>query len=160
MKKLNATEIKKIAKELKIKNWWNKKRDDLVQEIAIEKDWGNETTETIEFLLSGGKITKCEDSPNPVPVHTRQDQAYKVTEKPMKNARKRPAKKVNKKTDKKPAQKKTDGLVTLAEICTELSVEPRIARRKLRSSDLTKPEAGWAWDKKSPDLKAVRKLLK
>jgi hypothetical protein len=38
IKEMNSTEVKAIAKELKIKDWWNKKKDILIAEIeAIQK---------------------------------------------------------------------------------------------------------------------------
>ena len=41
LQEMNSVEIKKIAKELKIKNWWLLKKADLIEQIQME----NEATE-------------------------------------------------------------------------------------------------------------------
>jgi hypothetical protein len=158
MTNLNAAQVKKIAKELTIKNWWTKKRADLVIEIAAIKGWAAESAETIEFLLSGGTITQCEAAPIPAPKHTKEDQAFQVTEKPAKKRRKPSTKKP---TDKKPAKVKlvkseVEG-ISLANLCTELSVEPRIARRKLRNAKFVKPATGWFFP--TDEIQSVKDLL-
>lgn len=50
-----------------------------------------------------------------------------------------------------------DGLVTLAEICEELKIEPRDARKTLRGK-VEKPDAGWAWD--PAEAKKIKAILK
>lgn len=158
MTNLNATEIKQIAKTLKIKNWWNKKRADLVIEIAVIKGWTDAEPATLEFLIAGGVITQCEAAAIPAPKHTKEDQAFAVTEKPAPKRRKPSTKK---KTDKKPTEAKIvtpqgDG-INLANLCKELSVEPRIARRKLRNAKFVKPATGWFF--LTADIQAVKDLL-
>lgn len=50
-----------------------------------------------------------------------------------------------------------DGLVTLAEICEELNIEPRDARKTLRNK-VEKPDSGWCW---TPDeAKKIKAMLK
>jgi len=48
--------------------------------------------------------------------------------------------------------------VTLAMICDELNIQPRDARKKLRSSKTPKPEAGWVWPAEEAD--AIKEILK
>lgn len=50
-----------------------------------------------------------------------------------------------------------EGLITLAEICAELKIEPRDARKTLRGK-VEKPEAGWAWP--ADEAKKVKAILK
>ena len=62
--------------------------------------------------------------------------------------------------DKKPAVERDPNLVTLKELCFDLELEPRIARRMLRKA---KGNIGtgsrWEWQKGSDELTAVRKCL-
>jgi hypothetical protein len=50
--------------------------------------------------------------------------------------------------------------ITLAEICKTLKIEPRIARRILRKSDIQVDSARWVWKKGSPAATTVINLLK
>lgn len=50
-----------------------------------------------------------------------------------------------------------DGLVTLADICAELKIEPRDARKTLRNK-VEKPDAGWAWP--ADEAAKVKAILK
>lgn len=156
MKNLNAAEVKQIAKELKVKDWWNKKRADLVAEIAEIKGWSHEAPEIIEFLLAGGEIKQCPASEFPLPKPEKETSAMVATEK---KPRRRPAKKVKATTEKKSRQPQ-EGMVSLSDICTELGVEGRIARRKLRTAKFEKPGATWAWAEGSKEIEEVKDLLK
>lgn len=158
MKQLNAAEVKQVAKELKIKDWWNKKRDVLVAEIAEVKGWSSEKTEIIEFLLAGGEITKCPAPEFPAPRPNREDQAMLTPEK--RKPRKRPTKKSETLEKKSKKTESTEGRVTLSQICEELGVEGRIARRKLRGSKIEKPGSTWAWPEGDESIEEVKDLLK
>lgn len=50
-----------------------------------------------------------------------------------------------------------DGLVSLADICAELKIEPRDARKTLRNK-VEKPDAGWAWP--AAEAAKVKAILK
>lgn len=50
-----------------------------------------------------------------------------------------------------------DGLVTLADLCAELKIEPRDARKTLRNK-VEKPDAGWAWP--ADEAAKIRTILK
>ena len=69
------------------------------------------------------------------------------------------------KPEKKPRERKEPeardpNLVTLKELCFELEIEPRIARRMLRKAKGTIGTGSrWEWTKGSDDLAAVRKVL-
>jgi len=75
MTTLNAAQVKQIAKELKVKNWWNKKRADLITEIADLKGWTGETPETVEYLLGGGEIKQLPYGPEVKPEIRHQESA-------------------------------------------------------------------------------------
>lgn len=151
MANLTAAQVKQIAKELKVKNWWNMKRADLVAAIAEIKGWTNHTPENLEFLLAGGTVTELPPAGIPPIKPPKETSALKVQEKPK---RKRPTKKADKKA---PAKKKTtslpEGWVTLAQLCEEHSVEPRVARRRLRNSEAEKDNNyGWAWEAPATEI--------
>jgi len=155
MTTLNAAQVKQIAKELKVKNWWNKKRADLITEIADLKGWTGETPETVEYLLGGGEIKQLPYGPEVKPEIRHQESAGQARKKPTKVT-----KKTADKAEKKTAKKVTDeNTVTLAGICLELGVEGRIARRKLRTSDITKPGKQWEWELGNADIDKVKTLL-
>ena len=68
-------------------------------------------------------------------------------------------------SDKQPAKKPTASEqpaseVALADICKSIKMEPRIARRILRGSDIKVAGHRWAWKKGSPEIAKVTKLLK
>lgn len=153
-KRLNAAEVKKVAKELKVKDWWNKKRDVLVAEISELKGWSHEKPEVIEYFLAGGKITKCEPAAAPATKVTKETQAM------VKPTRRKPTKKSTKVKGESKPRTPVEGMVTLAAICEELGVESRIARRKLRGSDIEKPAGSWAWEEGSKEIQKVKDLLK
>lgn len=62
--------------------------------------------------------------------------------------------------DPKPQPKDREGLVTLKELCFDLDIEPRVARRKLRKAQ-GKVGTGsrWEWTKDSAEYHAVCKVL-
>lgn len=60
----------------------------------------------------------------------------------------------NRAAGKKPVP---DGMISIADLCTKLKIEPRIARGVLRKK-FDKPEHGWAWSKK--DAEKVEATLK
>lgn len=70
----------------------------------------------------------------------------------------------------KPATKPVVELVTLKQLCTEMKIDPREARERLRlakrdakkNPELAKshkPGHAWEWPKNSPALKEVRAVL-
>jgi hypothetical protein len=58
-----------------------------------------------------------------------------------------------------PSEPRPDGLVSIADIATELNIEPRDARKLLRAKNIEKPAHGaWAWPKNAVD--GIKKLLR
>ncbi len=64
-----------------------------------------------------------------------------------------------KKTAKKKVVKVDDGMITLAALATELKMDPKVARVKLRKAELKRGEGRWAWPIGSAELTKVKKLL-
>lgn len=157
MKPLTAAALKAMAKELQIKDWWNKKKEVLLQEVSEARGCGHESPPVQEFLLQGGEIKSLPGFEGIAPKPTREDSAMTARKKPVKKTpvKKTPAKKA---TPKK--VESTGGLVTLGDLCKELGVEGRVARRKLRGSEIEKPGAQWAWEEGSKELNSVIELLK
>lgn len=60
---------------------------------------------------------------------------------------------------KESAKKRSTDHISLHDICEELGVEGRIARRKLRNSDITKPGSSWEWPANHKDIAKVKELL-
>lgn len=52
------------------------------------------------------------------------------------------------------------GLTTIADICAELKIEPRIARGILRKAKIDKPAEGWAWSDPAPIAKLIKDNMK
>lgn len=69
----------------------------------------------------------------------------------------------SKKTVEKSTPRKTterDGqTITLAQLCEELKVEPRIARRRLRAAAGAAEGLRYVWDTKSQDLESVKAII-
>lgn len=167
---LTLTKLQQAAKSVKIKNWWKMKKADLI--VALKKHHTVNNEAELEFVIEKG-ITQCPDAPNQIEANNDEkcagtkvdhDKLKEIADskKEAKKRRKpRKAKSSDKKESKKASKKAKapEGSTTLAAICEELGVEPRIARRKLRNSDITKPEAGWAWTD-AKEIKKVKELIK
>ncbi|AUM59755.1 RNA helicase [Pseudomonas phage PMBT14] len=161
--------VRKLATELKIKYTKSTTREELVFAIADVKGWANEKAEVIEFLIAGGNI---EELPGftaiaPKPNSRETSAGGKVEPQEPKKPRKptkatdaaKPASKPAKAASAKP--KATGETVSIQDICEELDVEGRVARRKLRGSDIVKPsESGWNWEAGHADIAKVKELLK
>ncbi len=125
----------------------------LIENIA-EKT--GETTEVVLFLANGGAIKEVPgfQAVAPKKVNRTETSAGGKVE-PKRQPRR--IKRTENDAPKKAAVK--EGVVTLQNICDELNVEGRIARRKLRNSDITKPGASWEWEAGHADIDAVKVLL-
>lgn len=84
------------------------------------------------------------------PTVTTPDHLIKTPSKAPSAPRQRPA--------STPKASKTPGMITIAEIAQELSMEPRVARGILRTTNTPKPSIGWVWN--DVDSKAIITLLK
>lgn len=141
-----AKELRTMAKELGIKGWHKlNKREELVSAIAEKNGWSNEKPEVIEFLINGGKIKRLPGFEGVKPKPVRRDSEMQTPKKPRRTPRK---------------VAKQSNMITLRSICEELGVDGRVARRKLRNSDIPKPGSQWEWSQGHEDIKRVKELLK
>lgn len=164
---LTIPQLKAICKELGIPTSKTTPRADLVFQIADKKGWANEKNEVIEFLLSGGCIETLPGFTAIAPKKNSRETSAGGKVEP--EAPKKAPRKVQK-SDKAPTEAKSprkakvketkDDQVTIQAICEELGVEGRVARRKLRGSDITKPGDSWTWEAGHADIQKVRELLK
>ena len=66
---------------------------------------------------------------------------------------------VKKKANGIAAKKEVDpNQTTLKQLCKDLKLDPRLARRKLRDAEM-KADGRWSWKTGSNDLKKVEKIL-
>jgi len=131
--------------------------------------------ETVEeYLARGGKITELPAPIFPAPKPTRESSAMKKNPVPEKKAprrvskptlseqgetkeKRKPVKKVKAEATRAPG---SGSLVTLASLVEASGIEARVARRRLRNSDIEKPGAQWEWEAGHADIAKVKELLK
>lgn len=158
---LTAAELKTLAKEFKVKNWWNLKKVDLITELtniqltqedeaAVQK--ANEEYQK-ELKEKAKKTTQEENHLVPMP----------GTQDP--NWGKQAAGEIPKKTLKTPKMEKNEeNLVTLKELASEFHMKGSKARRLLRNETAARPFGGnrWEWDKDlhQKELELARSILK
>lgn len=155
--------VRELAKALGIPFSGKTERAQLVQEIAKQKGWENETTEVIEFLIGGGSISEVPGFTAIAPKPNNRETSAGGKVEPVPEKPKKAPRKLSKpeSAEAKPAKAaKPDGSVTLAGLLEELGVEGRVARRKLRGSDIQKPGDSWSWEAGHADIQRVRDLLK
>ena len=137
---LTAAELKTLAKEFKVKNWWNLKKADLITELTnIRLDLEDKAAvqkATGEYQEELKKTESQETQPS------------------------------EKKTPKKKAkvEKNEENLVTLKELAAEFHMKGTKARRLLRNEAAARPFGGnrWEWDKDlhKSELELARSILK
>ena len=131
---LTAAELKTLAKEFKVKNWWNLKKTDLISELSSIQ----ETYKKAEESFQGAE-----------------EEAQKKEESPKSKAKKTKAPKV---------EKNEENLVTLKELAAEFHMKGTKARRLLRNETAARPFGGnrWEWDKDlhKAELELARSILK
>ena len=131
---LTAAELKTLAKEFKVKNWWNLKKADLITELFSIQ----ETYKKAEESFQGAE-----------------EEAQKKEESPKSKAKKTKAPKV---------EKNEENLVTLKELAAEFHMKGTKARRLLRNETAARPFGGnrWEWDKDlhKAELELARSILK
>lgn len=171
---LTIPQLKAICKELGIPTSKTTPRADLVFQIADKKGWANEKNEVIEFLLSGGCIETLPGFTAIAPKKNSRETSAGGKVEP--EAPKKAPRKVKKESKEETgtiarvvgssrkvsptAPKNLKDTVTIQAICEELGVEGRVARRKLRGSDIAKPGDSWTWEAGHADIQKVRELLK
>ena len=164
---LKAEDLKKLAKDHKVKNWWLLKKTDLVAALAeIQAEVKEEehlTSDDIDDLISQvqkelGLDKEVPQEENPlVPMPGTQDPNWgeKAAGKASKKAKAPKAPKV---------EKDQDNLVTIKELAAEFNMKGTKARRLLRNESALRPFGSnrWEWDKvlHTEELNKVREILK
>ena len=139
---LTAAELKTLAKEFKVKNWWNLKKADLITELTnIKLD--------LEDKAAVQKATE----------------EYQEELKKTESQETQPSeKKTSKKTKAPKVEKDEENLVTLKELAAEFHMKGTKARRLLRDAAISRPYGGnrWEWDKNLhiDELNMAREYLK
>lgn len=139
MKDLNtmkAVEIKELAKELKVKNWWTMKKADLI--AAIQQ-------------IQQPQEEKVEEVQQPAEPEEKAEQT-KIT------LDLTDVKEPEKKDEPKAEPKTREGKFTLKMILEELNMNGKKARRILRNKEVVKPGKQWEWDNEE-EFKKVKDLL-
>lgn len=138
---LTAAELKTLAKEFKVKNWWNLKKTDLITELTnIKLDLEDKATvqKATEEYQEELKETESQET--------------QTTEK-----------KTPKKTKTPKVGKNEENLVTLKELAAEFHMKGTKARRLLRNETAARPFGGnrWEWDKDlhQKELELARSIL-
>lgn len=161
---LKAEDLKKLAKDHKVKNWWLLKKTDLIAALAeIQAEVKEEehlTPDDIDDLVSQVKqeLGLNEEDPqeeNPlVPMPGTQDP----------NWGEKAAGKASKKAKAPKMEKDQDNLVTVKELAAEFNMKGTKARRLLRNEAALRPFGSnrWEWDKvlHTEELAKVREILK
>lgn len=143
LKTLTAADLKTLAKELKVKNWWNLKKADLITELTnIKLD-----------LEDQAAVQKANEE--------YQEELKKAETQGAKKTQKAQAKKKAKATK---VEKDEENLVTLKELAAEFGMKGTKARRLLRDAAISRPYGGnrWEWDKNLhiDELNMAREYLK
>ena len=139
---LTAAELKTLAKEFKVKNWWNLKKADLITELTnIKLDLEDKAAvqrATEEYQEELKKTESQETQPS--------------------------EKETPKKTKTTKVEKNEENLVTLKELAAEFHMQGTKARRLLRDAAISRPYGGnrWEWDKNLhiDELNMAREYLK
>lgn len=154
------TWIKDKAKEHKI-NPVGKSIEKLLELVAEKLQ---EKPEVVSYMAThGGKIEEVPGFTGVAPKKNNRETSAggKVQpEEPKKTPRKLNRTPKPEKPAKEPKKQPNADVVTLSSILEELGVEGRIARRKLRTSDIQKPGSSWEWSKGHADIAKVKELLK
>lgn len=141
---LKSTELKNLAKEFKVKNWWLLNKSSLVSAL-VEIKLGQEDDEAVRKANEEHqkelqkKDQETEESFNGKAKTTRKPKAPKV-------------------------EKDQDNLVTIKELAAEYGMKGTKARRLLRNETAARPFGGnrWEWDKElhKEALDKARAILK
>ena len=124
---LTAAELKTLAKEFKVKNWWNLKKADLITELT-----------NIKLDLEDKAAVQ------------RATEEYQEELKKTESQETQPSEKETLKKTKAPkVEKNEENLVTLKELAAEFHMKGTKARRLLRDAAISRPYGGnrWEWDK-------------
>lgn len=139
---LKSTELKELAKEFKVKNWWLLNKNNLINalvEIKLDLEDKAAVQKATEEYQEELKKTESQET--------------KTTEK-----------KTTKKNKAPKVEKNEENLVTLKELAAEFHMKGTKARRLLRNETAARPFGGnrWEWDKDlhKAELELARSILK
>lgn len=170
---LKAEDLKKLAKDHKVKNWWLLKKTDLIAALAeIQLDLEDQAAvqkANEEYQKELGLDGEVPQEKKPV---YDENHIYKDEKIPMpgtqdpnwgeKAAGKAPKKDKAPKAPK--VEKDQDNLVTIKELAAEFNMKGTKARRLLRNESALRPFGSnrWEWDKvlHTEELNKVREILK
>lgn len=174
---LKSTELKAMAKELKVKNWWNLKKEELIAEIEkaqpatepvkpqeeIPTEDNSLTPDEVKVLNKIPQMDEYDDEDHSI-LHA--DYTYHLRKNSHRGAtildsliRKGYLKTTGK---GKPSDRITitskglkeiteevnsEDIVTLKEIIIDLGIKGTKARRILRGTDIPRPYNRWEWDR-------------
>lgn len=145
---LTAENLKKLAKEYKVKNWWLLKKTELLEALTLIQEEAKEETHTTEEDVK--EMVHQAAKELGIELETQEEPKQKAPK-----AKKEKAPKV---------EKDEDNLVTLKELAAEYHMKGTKARRLLRNETAVRPFGGnrWEWDKDlhQAELEAARSILK
>lgn len=145
---LTAENLKKLAKEYKVKNWWLLKKTELLEALTLIQEEAKEETHTTEEDVK--EMVHQAAKELGIELETQGEPKQKTPK-----AKKEKTLKV---------EKNEDNLVTLKELAAEYHMKGTKARRLLRNETAARPFGGnrWEWDKDlhKTELEAARSILK
>lgn len=145
---LTAENLKKLAKEYKVKNWWLLKKTELLEALTLIQEEAKEETHTTEEDVK--EMVHQAAKELGIELETQEEPKQKTPK-----AKKEKAPKV---------EKNEENLVTLKELAAEFHMKGTKARRLLRNETAARPFGGnrWEWDKDlhKAELELARSILK
>lgn len=161
---LTLKQLQTLGKEKKIKGWHKMKSAELHEALVTSLGIEKEKKEVQDFIIQGGQIQEVKSGPFPAPKPQKQDSALVKrdregnvkTKKPRKSSKF--AEGENGEWKAKPRTQKFES-VTLQDICEEIGVVERVARRRLRNSDFKKMGTQWQWKPEDPVIQEVKDFL-
>lgn len=138
---MNLKNLQALAKEFKVKNWWNLKKADLITELT-----------NIKLDLEDKAAVQKATEEYQKELKETESQETQTTEKKTK-------------TTKAPkVEKNEENLVTIKELAAEFHMKGTKARRLLRNETAARPFGGnrWEWDRDlhKAELELARSILK
>jgi endonuclease III-like uncharacterized protein len=162
LNEMKSTELKAMAKELGVKNWWLLKKTDLI--IAIEDSKLGPVPEIIEPEMVTPEPAKeivinmvdntWKDKATQVSVHLAELKPKGFIEHPELKEEIKAAEPIEPIAD--------EDIVTLKEIIHKMGIKGTKARRLLRNADIERPYKRWEWHKEQHKhiIEKVKGLLK
>ena len=107
----------------------------------------------------GKKAKPGEERLTGIDLNTLREMRQEVKEEMEKKDPEQEAIKKVKKSKSKSSPAPEGDTISLKEICGEMDVDPKDARKKLRKSDIAKPSGRWEWPVDHADVAKIRELL-